>query len=82
MIMVQKYQIDQYMELDYPVIISKIINSTEMYYQADFPDLPGLRVYADNLSQLKAELVDAKREWFASRLAYNQVIPLPNTNRE
>lgn len=78
--MVQKYQIDQYMALNYPVIISKVIDSDEMYYQADFPDLPGLKIYADNLSQLKAELADAKREWFASRLAHDQIIPLPSIN--
>lgn len=75
-----KYTLEDYMNMNYPIIVSLIKDDTDTYYKVSVPDLPGLNIYVDDKKEIESELKEAKKEWFASRIKFNQKIPLPQFN--
>lgn len=70
--------LDKYMNENYQLNVVKIQDDGDTYYKVSVPDLPGLTIYVDNLEDIKDELEESKREWFASRLEEKKNIPLPH----
>lgn len=75
-----KNTLEDYMNRNYPIIVSLIKDDTDTYYKVSVPDLPGLNIYVDDKKEIESELKEAKKEWFASRIKFNQKIPLPQFN--
>jgi len=69
--------VDDYMKLEYPVVTREIVEDNEKYIEASIPELPGLKVYVDDYSEIVSEIKKAKLEWFAAKLELNKNIPLP-----
>lgn len=73
--------LNDYMKFDYTAVAIKVKDDTDTYYKVSVPDLPGLNIYVDDKKEIESELKEAKKEWFASRIKFNQKIPLPQFNK-
>ena len=70
--------LEYYMKLKYPVVISELEDEGETIYKARIEELPGLVVYAHSLDDVVSELNTAKQAWFETALELNRRIREPN----
>jgi len=70
--------LEYYMKLKYPVVISELEDEGETIYKARIEELPGLVVYAHSLDDVVSELNAAKQAWFETALELNRRIREPN----
>lgn len=70
--------LNYYMNLDYPYVITPITEEDgEKYFQLSIPELPGFKIYEDTCELLFENLEDAKRAWFMANLKAGDEIPEP-----
>ncbi|MBL1224777.1 toxin-antitoxin system HicB family antitoxin [Enterococcus sp. BWR-S5] len=69
--------LDEYMELDYRMLVETVHDEGDTYYAISYPDLPGLIIYSDDKLEGLEEIEEAKKEWFAAALDTKVRIPEP-----
>ncbi|GAB6092293.1 type II toxin-antitoxin system HicB family antitoxin [Furfurilactobacillus curtus] len=71
--------LEYYMGLSYQIVINSVEEGSGRHYFAlSVPDLTGLGVAADTISEGIRELNEAKRMWFATNLKLERPIPEPS----
>lgn len=69
--------LDYYMALSYPVVLTDETDDEGTYCLARMPDLPGCMSHGDSPEEAIANIQDAKRAWLAVALADGDPIPEP-----
>lgn len=69
--------LEYYMELDYPVELSKIKPEEGGGFFVSVPLLPGCMSDGDTLEEAYSNIVEAKKEWFSSMIERKMEIPEP-----
>lgn len=67
--------VDDYMKVNYPLMIKEIHDEGQQFYEFKIPDLPGLVIFTDSIEEGYKEIEDAKRCWLT--LAYRMGITIP-----
>lgn len=74
--------VEYYMELDYPVELSKIKPEDGGGFFVSVPLLPGCMSDGDTLEEAYSNIVEAKKEWFSSMIERKMEIPEPTDKEE
>ena len=74
--------LEYYMELDYPVELSKIKPEEGGGFFVSVPLLPGCMSDGDTLEEAYSNIVEAKKEWFSSMIERKMEIPEPVEKEE
>ena len=74
--------LEYYMELDYPVELSKIKPEEGGGFFVSVPILPGCMSDGDTLEEAYSNIVEAKKEWFSSMIERKMEIPEPVEKEE
>ena len=74
--------LEYYMELDYPVELSKIKPEEGGGFFVSVPLLPGCMSDGDTLEEAYSNIVEAKKEWFSSMIERRMEIPEPVEKEE
>lgn len=74
--------LEYYMELDYPVELSKIKPEEGGGFFMSVPLLPGCMSDGDTLEEAYSNIVEAKKEWFSSMIERKMEIPEPVEKEE
>ena len=74
--------LEYYMELDYPVELSKIKHEEGGGFLVSVPLLPGCMSDGDTLEEAYSNIVEAKKEWFSSMIERKMEIPEPVEKEE
>ncbi|MBE6105218.1 toxin-antitoxin system HicB family antitoxin [Anaerovibrio lipolyticus] len=74
--------LEYYMELDYPVELSKIKPEEGGGFFVSVPLLPGCMSDGDTLEEAYSNIVEAKKEWFSSMIERKMEIPEPAEKEE
>ncbi len=69
--------LNYYMDLTYPVVISEFKDAGENVFSARIEDMPGLEVYAYSVEELLRELKEAKESWLETALELKRPIKEP-----
>lgn len=71
-----------YLNLNYPVTITKDHDGERVYFEAGIPDLPGCNAYGKNIEEAIKNLDEAKRVWLKVSLKKKLPIPEPVSEDE
>lgn len=74
--------LEYYMELDYPVELSKIKPEEGGGFFVSVPLLSGCMSDGDTLEEAYSNIVEAKKEWFSSMIERKMEIPEPVEKEE
>jgi len=74
--------VDEFLSLDYPIIMKKEIDDGEEYWIAEHPDLPGCKTHGDSKQEAIKNLEDAKEAWLDAYSMTGRPIPRPNNGDE
>ncbi|WP_295917986.1 toxin-antitoxin system HicB family antitoxin [uncultured Anaerovibrio sp.] len=74
--------LEYYMELDYPVELSKIKPEEGGGFFVSVPLLPGCMSDGDTLEEAYSNIVETKKEWFSSMIERKMEIPEPVEKEE
>ena len=74
--------LEYYMELDYPVELSKIKPEDGGGFFVSVPLLPGCMSDGDTLEEAYSNIVEAKKEWISSMIERKMEIPEPVEKEE
>ena len=74
--------LEYYMELDYPVELSKIKSEEGGGFFVSVPLLPGCMSDGDTLEEAYSNIVEAKKEWFSSMIERKMEISEPVEKEE
>jgi antitoxin HicB len=69
--------LNYYLELKYPLIISEGIENGEPYFEAEIPELSGCGSFGETIEQALERLREAKELWIKARLKRGLPIPEP-----
>lgn len=70
--------VEKYLELDYPISISKGEDELGPYWVAEHPDLPGCKTHGETTEEAIKNLEEAKASWMYSFADMGKEIPKPN----
>lgn len=76
--MVKINEVEQYLKINYPLEIKRIVNEEETFYEFSYPDLPGLSIYVKTIDEGIEVIGEVKREWFQTALDNGFEIPEPH----
>ena len=77
-----KKDLKYYMELRYPITITKEVEDGEVYYAAELPDLPGCGAQGKTVEEALARLEEAKELWIETSIEKAMEIPEPASGEE
>lgn len=71
------HDLDQYVSLDYPILIRKIQDKERELWVAEIPDLPGCISDGDTREEAFQSIEDAKKAWIETAIEEGRPIPKP-----
>lgn len=72
----------KYDQVDYPIKLNKISESTGDCWLAEHPDLPGCITHGETKLEALTNLEDAKKGWIYSKLSGGESIPEPRIEQD
>jgi len=72
--------LDYYLNLNYPITITKDEDEGEVYFEAEIPDLPGCGSYGKTIEEALNNLEEAKKLWL--EVSLERGLPIPEPIRE
>jgi len=73
----KKKNLSYYLNLNYPIAITRGLDEGKIYFEAGIPDLPGCNVYGKTIEDALKNLEEAKIVWLRASLRRNLSIPEP-----
>lgn len=73
----EKKKLSYYLNLDYPVTVTKKYDEGVAYFEAEIPDLPGCATSGNTIEKSLISLEESKKLWLRTSLKRNLSIPEP-----
>jgi len=72
-----KKDLSYYLDLNYPITITKDEENGNLYFEAEIPDLPGCGAHGETIEEALKKLDEAKQLWIEVSLERGHHIPEP-----
>jgi len=77
-----KKDLSYYLNLNYPITITKDEENGKVYFEAEIPDLPGCGAHGETIEEALKKLDEAKQLWLEVSLERGHHIPEPASEDE
>ncbi|GBF32865.1 hypothetical protein DCCM_1061 [Desulfocucumis palustris] len=67
----------EYLNIDYPITLHKVVDDNSDYWVAEHPDLPGCKTHGETKEQAITNLEDAKKGWIYAKICDDEDVPIP-----
>lgn len=69
--------VENYLALPYPILVRRVEEGGEVYFDAEIPDLPGCLAHGSTLEEVYQRIEESKRAWIEDALEEGEPIPEP-----